>query len=642
MSKYLLTLLLLAGTVQGGWNARPITQDSLPFTAAANDSIYFTDAADTLYSASSIARAADNTTHNVFGIYINVSDSVFVDGKGKVLVFDTASSSSSTYSTGIMVRGPSFSDPSDHIWIKNLSLIHDELDTLGTSGSEHRALMAFQYSQLHLENCTLRVGGHNVQCFWLERGGDSSSFDNCEFENVSTSYDDRQYYGNNAGLIGSNPVVTVNSTYSNYVINSTVRRAPHGAFSVQGNTNSAYIYGCSIFVANVNHDADTLGCWPGGCNVGQSCENGYYLHTYNSGPVYFGHNYCDSPPDRPQRGTRGVVLDGAEPQGVGNLVEYNYMWIVSGPTGENATGWARGGRARAIDNLDVDSVWFIGNEIYGKVDTLSSTTDIGERWAGIGIGYSASYGPHYVRVENNHVVCSLGSYVPPGYVTGFELGNAGEVFPASWVVQNNYFETPDIPGNFGDIYNIFSGSRFTLVGDTFSFYNSNGNVTFFVGDEAYDADSITIRDAVFLNGTSDGDIDWHPSLSTGNVTIEYTMTVTVNDTLSNPVEGATVKAVATNGDTTSLGSTDANGQTSGILPKGYYTNTPDSTIYNDYSVFAYSGSDTTSWTTGLAWNNKDTTVTLAASEQAQNQRYILQPDPSGGGTATRYIMEAAE
>lgn len=134
-----------------------------------------------------------------------------------------------------------------------------------------------------------------------------------------------------------------------------------------------------------------------------------------------------------------------------------------------------------------------------------------------------------------------------------------------------------------------------------------GNMALDVKYAGKTGDSLTAGTAI--NMRSDG------AAGERDIALDRTLNITVNGNNSLPVSGASYWIVNGYGDTILTGTTGANGLISGVVRIWHeFRNATDSTTgYNDFTFKTLMGTDSTSGTSDVDWNNYDTTLVLAAT-----------------------------
>jgi len=194
-------------------------------------------------------------------------------------------------------------------------------------------------------------------------------------------------------------------------------------------------------------------------------------------------------------------------------------------------------------------------------------------------------------------------------------------------IDSNRFESNSLLVRWGFFNG--QGGNVTMFADTFADYSGETvtlDWTFYLGygaSNSLGAHPNWVIDPVMVGAASDTNMfvdDAEPdSLSLG-LQVIYTGTVTRS---GSPVASADYWIVDAYGDTTSQGTTNGSGEYSDTITYWREFNDtfshPDSVGFNAHTIGAAESGDTSSASFTMAWNNKDTTLTLAASSSTTVQ-----------------------
>ena len=613
----ILLVILLPQVVlsQLQYTGRPITVDSLPLDVETGDSVYFTDAEDTLWLDGTHLEVQDDVYWYINGFRITGVDTAFIDFTGKVLC-DTSSSS---FELCVYINR-SVADPPDSIIVANGEYLRD--NDGGPAGGDTCAFARVNTGlNIRFQDLKITIDGQEGIAFQSNYGGPGMTFYNVNVWCKSENFRDRQYFEQGFATFNRDNEsfpLTDTGMYHARVESCTLHVSPHAGINV-GEDVRVLIADCSLHVDAYNEQFDTLPCFAlGTCPQFQSSDNPYVVRFSGSAPG------CKL--------LRTTLTSGSTHGGSRGLLIENVLatsdnptycssvtaWTSNGPSGENVNGWSRACRIRTIDNHDIDNIRIVDSRFVCYTDNSGATSGIGSRGVALNISWDDDTGPDTIDIVRSQFICSvLTTGVTDANAFEFGMDDNATRGPHAWSIDSNYFESGHRVGYFGEVFNIITSRRYTLTADTFNLDGTWTAGTFHFGEDYGTNELLAINDCAFQNSASDGDLLFHSSTPDNSVdfTVNYTMGVTVLGADEFPVEGATVKAGDSQGDTTTLGTTDENGQVSYLLPRALfeYTTLPESTVYNSYNVFAYLGDDTTEWTTNLTWNNKDTTITLSGT-----------------------------
>jgi len=471
----------------------------------------------------------------------------------------------------------------------------------------HNAIHAGGGRNLYMENVNLYVKGYEGNTIMSHSG--SYKFANVEINGGHwwsdvTGYDSRTTYYGGGAVLGYFDTSMTGYEYSVKIRNLHVDTTQHAGLVVNAGGGEIELYQCSVWV-----DADNPR-W-----TDEDYETGNFAWGSTNAFSFIiqeAHGLIDS-----CFAGVGGTYDGHDG---GFLFEKCRQLEVKrckviGRRGFDAhygvLNW-KGMKMRwGPDTLDIHD-----NEIYGYVEDDSS-------YGSSGIGFEWTDEPDEGMVHgvgskfyNNKIVMTANDV---GYqdcwgvrFTAFDTTDESN-WDGEW--YGNHITSPHIGYQF-DTYDGGADSvmvdRDTIVIDTI-YADAHDHYTFFVGNNE-DAPGCIARDLVYLDQASDtagmAFLNQEETFDR-SLYIQATPTITVNGNNALPVSDAKIGAINAYGDTAWFDTSDASGQGGKWLNYWYEAeDTPDSTSFNPITFFAASGSDSVSWTTDIAHDNTDTTVTL--------------------------------
>lgn len=610
--------------------ADTVVMSSFPYTITQDSTTYIMNANG---SSTTNGIMFDNTSNATI-------EDIVIDGQGYNLTFGTAGTAHSGSSPEISDIGIQMASKSiNRMVVKNVKFLHNPPASERDSTNECWAMgMRWGASVRNstIDNCTFKVVGRQSKISWA--AGGSLQYNNdikdCIFIDSCHAWERRDYWVEQAMMVfwGHNTIPTASDFQYHFKI-----------------------YGCSTAVAfwnNLYIESDS--------GVFDVYDNYWKSDGWNS---LYGVLQLPSAGNNMTTATENYVIalraDNVVAQG--NRIKFHDNVIESGSDHSGSRGIFVSGVESVNWNYDDSAVAIYNNtfNIHNGFDGYVGYTIgilIRDAWKGVRVHNNTWDIPNYHTPPNgsysNGPSTGLRLTANPGenlyfrhntvkcyFVDAFTWdetnGDAGEqascVHPDEnemnsgnlWV-DSNTFITNNIffdigygngnGGNFQTIGNKFEwyGGQYSTGADRWVWYagnvwnntiNSYGN---WLQDSRFDS---SIAETKLM--ASDAEAD---SVQIG---LKYTLTVTVIDTLDQPVSGAAVTVTNAYGHQVASGTTNASGIYAPVV-KTYdlYNDTwsnPDSTAFNPFVVEASLGADSADTSYTVSWNTKAVTLTLAAT-----------------------------
>ncbi|MGD8785939.1 MAG: hypothetical protein PVJ60_00820 [Phycisphaerales bacterium] len=619
-------ILLLCLPVMAGGTIREIGSGDLPYTTqATGDTIRISGSSITTSGAAIIVNHAN----------------IRIEGEDKTIYFNTGANSSVK---GIAVNA-------NNLYVRDLILIED-LDT-ATNGNNVDGIDFLHISGCTLINVDVTIYSDNGRC--LDSYGSGSGLkniyiDSCDFWNYCKGYTTRTHYDGAAVRLEMRNETMSESDFSAKIYRSIVHISPHMGFVCFG---MAYYGGgrfgrlkdfeiayCSTYV---DHQNDFYTYDDG--TTGHSSANAYGIAINHDSGALIHNNYISS--GDIFGGSRGLFLEGSYGDTTCTTKVYNNVIDIKcgrdvrygalrpdddcgSNCGTYAPTWAV--RIRDIDNTVGKWIDFYDNEITMHLKAVRDTQlYLNYGYGGVALSFSETdqdgTNPHNAQMffHGNKFEISVDSngsnIIGEAYrATATPLDTTVKFWDNEWIGASR-------------IMNCESGGGIYWNGDTISQdENTNNPSTYYVA-----VPDLIFQDINYRQAGIDTDISW-PGAGSGDITLKETYTITVTDTLGQPIENCSVLVWSNVDDTTDWndcrikGITDENGQFSGVCPYWFESQAVVDTVnwatqsFNPYYIKAqtFGGGDITTRADTLSWNTDTATVVLEATQG------------QGGGEVDRY------
>ena len=240
----------------------------------------------------------------------------------------------------------------------------------------------------------------------------------------------------------------------------------------------------------------------------------------------------------------------------------------------------------------------------------SNASELAYEDKAFGWRHSSSLQSSNITFRHNNIQVISNSNGVIGVCYNFEGVSA---IDTTLTIQENFLQTDS-----RNVQYSFAGDATGMIlrGDTLK-WNSGiddaNRETFHIGrfSNTPDCQDNIARDCVYLNGASDTDITFATG-GTLEIFIQRTLSLLVTDLSNDPIQNAEVLAINSYGDSLFTDSTNASGFAGGIVSYWYESRTAtDTTDYNDFTLWAKVGSDSTSGTLTVSATAETDTLQLA-------------------------------
>jgi len=589
------TVLLCAVGVQPR-NLVTLESGDLPYAASSNDSIQI-DGDHITASGTAITASSVNNVYFDFG-----TDTLeFGSGGGNSAYgIDFQNAHDCIVSGGTIMRAVGYSADD------------------GTSN--HAIYMHGTCYNMTFNDADLITDGHDGHCVLGYGPHYMVHFNGGTWRSDSRSFSDRHTYTGAVAWLGT---PGSSGDYDYWVEHVTVENGPcQGIISISA---LIIIDSCTITVDHTNigpsgSNANQYAILLTGAHPGTQIINNHIISGSNRG------------------GSRGILIENSNGSSDSHiLVRNNTLDAHNGPDAESSGGSLRSIRLRSIDGGTVSYVDIFSNLIYTTADTNDATTHIGQEALGLDIKMYSSTGSaaHHIRVDSNTVYSrslSQGTWSKAAAVYAY-----GSVDTSGCSFSHNELYFCDHGLHLADEGNgiasrdfLYDSNTVTIMDTTVATGNDSlvldsdletWHIGVYSGDQIPTATGNVALDNEYFNGALPTDINFNPGApGAGDLTLKRTLNLYVKDTSSLPIEGASVWAINNYGDTVLSGTSSAAGLVSGAVTWYYDHSTgTDSTAFNDFTLKALKGSDST--TTGQTVDNTvdDIVLTLGATQGEEPQ-----------------------
>jgi len=608
----LIALMFLVGSVQ----ADTTTITSLPYSATQVGTNY----SETLFVDGNLNAVQSGITFT--------GEHIVLIGTGDTIFFNTDDNNAGFNEDNLTAYGLNFSG-SGYIRVEGLTVIQSSSIGAWVAGAN-----IVHCNNVELKDCNLHVKGPNSKNISTPSGGDgiyNIEIDGGNYTSFVDSFTSRCQ--NDAAVInGRNQGPAMDSSlldgyYTMWVHNITIDSCPH--VGVNG-TGRMIVDNNTIYVNAHNDQYDPPSgevCW--------SADNAYAIRggMVTRGTHIFGNTIRVRDT---YEGGRGILIEGASGTSVDPVLVYDNDIIVSqGPSDAEAIPGCWGLRFRQdTDNGTPNRhIKIYNNTVVVNSDSSAATTHIGVY--GVGIWFSDpgeyassdSLGESCFVYHNTITAYADSNNFDDGY--GRATAMLIEVLTGSANGHKSYDNRLNANGtviSFGG--NNGGGDEWTSERDTLNWFGSAHyrDVNTQTGDSALiglgnlgGAEHCTtnvIIDPVFIPSSFDEDYTKNVRTNgTKDVNFDVTYVLTTNGNNALPVSGASVWLVDAYGDST-LGTSDVNGLCSLVVSfdyKRWVGTTPSDSTFNPYTLGMNSSTDSTTATSAVAWNNKDTVMVFAST-----------------------------
>lgn len=594
MIRYLLILLLLPTVA---WStSRTLVSGDLPFTLNQTRA----DTYDTFLVSSKISSATDGITITAVGavddtVYVVISDTLVYNTSGgdNYQGLDIGGTARYVKIDGLDGNGCVYNGSASGSWNECINL----------GGADN---ILFLYLNLYSD-------GENGKCVNgappSSPGGYNITFENGYWSNACASYTSRCNY--------DGAVLNLNHMFWDATRDSADFRyhcRVYGVRIIEAHSQGIFlgshigadranlqIVACTLTsdARNTKYESGDVTC--------QSAANPYCISFNRPGiGSIISHNLIRS--DSTYGGSRGIIIEmatGADTSYV--QVCSNYVDVHEGPNLEVVNGLVQVLRIRFGNSF----LHIYDNTFIGTGDTSTSTSSYGLEVATLRFSPTDEEGHvpgHDNLIENNLFRAG-----------GNDSGVVGRAFIYESVdscdgniIRYNRFESSNrilqLAGSNDDC------NKVTLQQDTFAFLNAFEDAwTIYVGyGTSYHISDDTILDCVFEGGASDTNIYfWGDN---NDLRWMRTLEVTVNGNNSQVLPSCSIWVVNNYGDTLFTGLTDACGLDSGLVTYWWEYNVgADSTAFNDFTIKAKKGSDSSSTTYTVSDSTNTPSLTLSGT-----------------------------
>ncbi|SYZ73047.1 exported hypothetical protein [Candidatus Zixiibacteriota bacterium] len=596
-----LGLLLCATTVFSG----QITITSLPYSI--NQGQHSRDAIDT------ITIAGTRLTSQTDGIRFNPEYHNPISGWLLNLVSDTIEFAAGGGSNNEGIAVMSQADYPAHNLTINGGWIICKSPRDNDTNSSNNTCMIFGGEDILLKNVNMVAGGYDGKCVvgsgydFEISGGQYLSRVNyyhsrCQFDAIIMNFS-QVVYDEDYALAQSH-------TCNIKIHDIKITNAPHAGIRVASTTGSLTDYAVvKIYNNDINIDARNFRytSYSGTC---ASSANPFGIALQRVGPgseIY--NNKITS--GTSFGGGRGILLETARGSSRSFVEVFNnYVDTHEGPNSEYDENHAEFHAVRMRN--DCSYLHFHNNTVIGTGDNSTATSSYGKSISAVRYTFDGTYGGtnSYNIIENNVFrVKSLNAGVT-AYAVCFDQVDIPDT---TMTFRYNRLESDNILVKFGELN---GGARgITLHGDTLRFLSpSYEPETFHVGQFCNDFNSSRnfARDEVYQNGASDTNIVISCTTRGQNeLGIQRLLRVKVLGNNGYPVTGAALTVTNNYRKSVVSSLTAGNGIVSGPATYWWESGTSsDSTAYNNFTIKAKKGTDSTIVSTRLTATSAIQTITL--------------------------------
>jgi hypothetical protein len=608
----ILVCLLAAGTAQAGQVV--LTGGSSRTTLADFDTVTI---------------SGTKITYTGRALNLSGCDSVFIDGQGDTIVCNTSDS-----------VGTSEDNSYNFVYLNGTTnLLCSAVTFIDNGGGNWNVILeGLNSKRIHFKDCKFVIKGRNSTVL-NEPSSEGSGcwrwrFENCTFESQVDSFDSRCQ--NDAGVTRprcQDDCIDSQNTAGYYTIwydHCRITRCPHTGFGLRGR---AWVDSCVAYGQAHNDQYDYPSA--GAC---LSADNAYLVA---GGDLFPGSRIVGCTlkvySSDPREGAEGIMLEGPDGTSANRIVvANNYIEVSQGPS--DYAGASQGWGIRIRQNSDYgDPPRFVdvyGNKIKVLADTLSATGHVGNMGAGL---YFADCG-EYVSADSTGDSCriyknyfeALADTVAnhyggsAGHLAGLivELSDKGQghQFYDNWYVSNvTAVQLGGVNGGASAFHSErdsikMLSPRFKRVG------NPDTTVPIFAGIGSSPWWDNVFVDPYFNGPDEDSASAYVPGSTSAEMFFDVHLVLTVVDSNSSPVNGASVWAVDAYGDTTK-GTSNTNGQCSLLVSYDYrnWASGGSDSTYNNYAVGAVYSGDTATASKTVDWAAKTQSLTLSQTDVGGKQ-----------------------
>jgi len=462
-----------------------------------------------------------------------------------------------------------------------------------------------------IQGTNMKVSGDNAHCIDYDSGARASygiEVDGGHYWSYCRRYNSREYYDGavvRASFLGSQGGFGFRIHGVRIWTGPGQGIASTGQWGSNPPNNRSQVYSCTV---SVDHRNDFYLVYQGPNHpVGQSSENAYAIFFSFCGPGSSIHDNVVRSGEY-YGGGRGIFLESSQ----GTPSEYLPIYNNDVETHEGPNIRVReeygtfGLRLRPIDG-ELKYIHVYNNKFVVAGDSVAQTTAYG--YIPEAIRYSNNIFNSYIIIENNLFRAYA---ITPGPVESHAITFDGVIdVDSTLIVRGNRFESDHViikygGGNFGANNILLSQDTLKLLQGPYV------PQTYHVGHlgNNWDCSNNVAVDNAYEGTASDTNI-FFATGGTLDLKIERTLTVQVMGRNGIPVRNATVTAVNNYDRQVFSGASDGNGFARGPVAYWFESRTQsDSTAYNNFTVTALKGTDSTVITFTVTRNCPPVIITL--------------------------------
>lgn len=600
MKKILLLILILYCPVNA--TITMVSQDTTITTGTAADTFRL---ANNIYSASGHAIDISGT-----------ADSITLDLNGDTIFYDTSGAS---IASGVRISNV------DYVTVMNGVIISGYEDTTTLSSSWGVTFGGSKGTLLY--NLKITVGGYNADTD-IQRGinnircGNGSAYwmnkiVACTLSSTVVGFYRRDTWPAEIiyqDRIPNDALISDPTTeYHLWVDSTRITNAVHSGVLAYSGATTPYTAGV-VWVSNshITVDARNDGPYTGyryGESYGIALEHVEHFRIWNN-TIDYDSNYF---------GGMGIFVANSRSTDFPNEPSVIHDNIIKSSIGPLATdtGGTTGHSTCIRIRINSSNINVYDNELYAYSDTISTTYFRTGQAIGVWLGYDdTTNSVNNITMYNNTIRVSTDGHTAYGMTLIGLHDTATNISHDNHIYSNN---TIFGIANIGDTGNTTAG--FLSYNDTLDKVSPSIDFTTYrigFASNRWNCWNNAFRDNVLLNGTSDTNIVFSNN-GVQSFDLYRTLNITIQDTLSNPIQNAICTTWNNLGAVVLIDTSDANGLFSGITRYWYESRTDaDSTSLRPFDLRIWNAAGTDSvgaydWVMINESGSRDTTLTLSAT-----------------------------